>query len=225
LNIVEEPANLVNRVEASGRYGDNLWTVARSFSAIQLQWLTCCPPQISAYKTARLDSQDPKTVWYSLNLKNKEMYTMVAFLIDRLPGGMQLLNSSLEPSEERSDLVTWTILDLGPGESRNIVYRARAEKDGIYVNTAHIEAYSVDGPDAAAADVTSRVDIGAVGYREMPGPSEEWKPPACFGLNCSGQIYGTDWVPCFTCGANGSWSSEATPPCLSCMDTGDDSLP
>ncbi len=225
LNIVEEPANLVNRVEAAGEYGDNLWTVARSFSAIQLQWLTCCPPQISAYKTARLDPSDPKTVWYSLKLQNKERYTMVAFLIDRLPGAMQFLNSSLEPSEERSDMVTWTILDLGPGESREIVYRARAEKDGIFVNSAHIEAYSVDGPDAAAADVTSRVEIGVGGGQEIRGLWGDWTAPACFGLNCSGGAYGTDWVPCFTCGGNGSWSSEATPPCLSCMDTGDDSIP
>ncbi|MDD4448399.1 MAG: SdrD B-like domain-containing protein, partial [Methanothrix sp.] len=150
LNITQEPSNLINRVEAAGNYG-NGWTIARNFSVSNLNWLTCCPPQISASKTAWIDSQDPKVVWYSLNLKNREKYTMVAFLMDQIPAFMKLLNTSLEPSENRSNLITWTILDLAPGENRTIVYRAMAESDGVYVNVAHIEAFSVDGPDGAAA--------------------------------------------------------------------------
>src|SRR5512137_2704564 len=124
---------------------------------------------------------------------------MVAFIMDRLPQSVRLLNSSLEPSENRSNLITWTILNLTPGESRNIVYRARAERDGVYVNTAHIEAFSVDGPDSAAADVEARIDIG-VGGALPSSISSDWQPPQCFGLNCSGLIYSEDWVPCYTCG-------------------------
>jgi uncharacterized repeat protein (TIGR01451 family) len=117
LNITEEPSNLVNRVEAAGKYTES-WTLARNFSVVRLNWLTCCPPQFSATKTAKVDALDPKVVWYSLSLKNREKYTMVAFLMDQLPLSMQLLNSSLEPSENRSNLITWTFLDLAPGESR-----------------------------------------------------------------------------------------------------------
>jgi len=223
LNITQEPSNLINRVEAAGKY-DERWTIARNFSVSNLNWLTCCPPQISASKTAWIDAQNPKVVWYSLNLKNKEKYTMVAFLMDQLPAFMKLLNSSEEPSENRSNLITWTILDLAPGESRSIVYRAMAESDGVYVNVAHIEAFSVDGPDGAAADVESRVDIG-VGGALPSSISSDWQPPTCFGLNCSGQIRSDDWIPCYTCAAGEPGNAMSMPTCASCMSTGDDSLP
>jgi len=223
LNITEEPSNLVNRVEAAGNYNES-WTLARNFSVVRLNWLTCCPPQISATKTAKVDALDPKVVWYSLFLKNREKYTMVAFLMDQLPMPMQLLNSSLEPSENRSNLITWTILNLAPGESRTITYRARAEKDGIYVNVAHIEAFSVDGPDGAAADVEARIDLGTGGALTS-SISSDWQPPTCFGLNCSGQIYSDDWVPCYTCGTGEPGNAVVLPPCASCINTGDDNLP
>jgi uncharacterized repeat protein (TIGR01451 family) len=223
LNITEEPSNLVNRVEAAGKY-DERWTLARNFSVSNLNWLTCCPPQISASKTARVDALDSKVVWYTLSLKNREKYTMVAFLIDQMPASMKLLNSSQEPTENRSGLMTWTILDLAPGEERNITYRARAESDGAYINTAHIEAFSVDGPDGAAADVEARVTLGAGGAVASSSTSD-WQPPTCFGLNCSGQIYDEDWIPCYTCGIGETGSAMVMPPCASCMDTGDDSLP
>ncbi|MCK9565669.1 MAG: DUF11 domain-containing protein, partial [Methanothrix sp.] len=223
LNITEEPSNLVNRVEAVGKY-DEGWTVARNFSIVRLNWLTCCPPQISATKTARVDALDPKVVWYRLDLKNREKYTMVAFLMDQLPQPMTLINSSLEPSENRSNLITWTILDLAPGESRNITYRARAENDGVYVNVVHIEAFAVDGPDGAAADVEARIDLGAGGA--LPSSiSSDWQPPTCFGLNCSGVIYSEDWVPCYTCGTGEPGNAVVLPSCASCISTGDDNLP
>jgi len=223
LNITENPSNLINQVEAAGNYG-NGWTLARNFSIVHLNWLTCCPPQIYASKTASIDALDPKVVWYSLNLKNREKYTMVAFLIDQLPASMKLLNSSQEPSDTRSNLITWNILNLTPGENRTIVYRAMAESDGVYVNVAHIEAFSVDGPDYAAADVEARIDLG-VGGALPSSLFSDWQPPTCFGLNCSGRIYNEDWVPCYTCAAGEPGNSVIMPPCISCMDTGDDSLP
>ena len=223
LNITEESSNLVNRVEAAGKH-DSGWTLARNFSTVRLNWLACCPPQISASKTARVDALDPMVVWYSLNLKNREKYTMVAFLMDWLPPTMQLLNSSLEPSENRSNLITWTILNLAPGENRTIVYRTLAKEDGTYVNVAHIEAFSVDGPDGAAVDVEARIDLGAGGVLASSF-SSDWQPPTCFGLNCSGQIRSDDWVPCYTCGGGEPGEAMVMPPCASCMDTGDDRLP
>ena len=223
LNITEETSNLVNRVEAAGNYNES-WTLARNFSVVRLNWLTCCPPQISVTKTAKVDALDPMVVWYSLNLKNRETYTMVAFIMDQMPESMMLLNSSLEPSENRSNLITWSILDLGPGESRNIVYRVRGEKDGVYVNQAHIEVFSVDGPDGAAADVEARVDLGAGGALPTYLASE-WRSSACFGLNCGGDIYSTDWVPCYTCGGGEPGNVVVFPLCASCLNTGDDNLP
>ncbi|MCX6677953.1 MAG: hypothetical protein NTU95_08435 [Methanothrix sp.] len=215
LNITTQPNNLINRVVAAGRYADG-WTTAMNFSAVQLSWLDCCPPQIWATKTARVDTEDTNVVWYSLSLLNREKYVMVAFMMDQLPEGMELLNSSQEPSENRSNLMTWTILDLNPGESRSIVYRARARDKGIYVNRAHIEAFSVDGPDAAVAEVSARVNIGVTGAASR-GKSSDWQPPACFGLNCSDQIISTDWVPCFTCAEDVPEAAANETACSSCM--------
>jgi hypothetical protein len=99
-----------------------------------------------------------------------------------------------------------------------------AESDGVYVNVAHIEAFSVDGPEGAAADVESRVDIG-VGGTLPSSMSSDWQPPTCFGLNCSYQIRSYDWIPCYTCGAGELGNAMAMPTCASCMSTGDDSLP
>jgi hypothetical protein len=125
---------------------------------------------------------------------------MVAFILDRLPGGMELLNSSLMPSDVGPGQVSWTIIDLKPGETKTIDYMARVPGSGAYVNQAHIEVYSVDGPDSASADVMARVETGGAINATLPQPSG-WQPPACFGLNCTEQGYNDDWVPCYTCGA------------------------
>jgi len=170
LNITKETANLVNRVQATGNSSKG-WITAGNFSAVKLNWLTCCPPQIFASKTARIDPLDQNMVWYRLDIRNRERYSMVVFLRDLLPAGMQFINSSLEPSENTSRQISWTILDLGPGESRSIIYRARAAADGSYVNHVHIEAFSVDGPDSAAADVTMQVDLGR-GALQSPHPHQ-----------------------------------------------------
>jgi len=141
--------------------------------------------------------------------------------MDQLPPGMVFLNSSLEPSENDTNHINWTILNLGPQEQKSIIYRASAAGDGTYVNQAHIDAYSVDGPDAAAADVISRVDIG-VGGTVYPSHSSDWYPPACFGLNCSGQIVDDDWASCYTCGASEPTPAQNDPSCASCVPSGDD---
>jgi hypothetical protein len=174
---------------------------------------------------AWVDEKDPQVVWYRLDLRNREGYNMVAFLMDQLPEGMTFLNSSLEPSENNSNQITWTILNIRPGETKSIVFRVRALNKGAYVNMAHIDTYDVDGPDSASADVESRIDL-ATGGQAKSTLSDQWQPPACFGLNCTQQYFGSDWMPCYTCGAGGETSMTAvTPACLSCVNTGDDNLP
>jgi len=223
LNITKETANLVNRVQATGNSSKG-WITAGNFSAVKLNWLTCCPPQIFASKTARIDPLDQKMVWYRLDIRNRESYSMVAFLRDLLPAGMQFINSSLEPSENNSNQISWTIMDLGPGESKSIIYRARAAGDGTYANHVHIEAFSLDGPDSATADVTMQVELGREGSSK-PSSSQGWQIPACFGLNCSDLIADTDWISCYVCGGSEKGNASFVPPCASCVDTGDDDLP
>jgi len=78
LNITKETANLVNRVQATGNSSKG-WITAGNFSAVKLNWLTCCPPQIFASKTARIDPLDQNMVWYRLDIRNRERYSMVVF--------------------------------------------------------------------------------------------------------------------------------------------------
>jgi len=85
-----------------------------------------------------------------------------------------------------------------------------AEKDDVYVNVAHIEAFSVDGPDGAAADVKARVDLGKGGALSS-SISSDWQPPTCFGLNCSGHIYSEDWLACYTCGTGDTRERSSSP--------------
>jgi len=224
LNISQPSANIVNRVQAVGAYNDG-WVTAGNFSVVQLDWLTCYPIDISASKAGWIDAKDPQVVWYRLDLHNRQNYNMVAFMMDQLPEGMTFLNSSLQPSENNSNQMTWTIMNLAPGETRSIVYRVRALSKGTFVNTAYIDAFAVDGPDSASAKVEARVDL-TTGREPGPAVFDRWTLPACFGLNCTQQNFGNDWMACYTCGAGGeSRVTVGTPTCLSCFNTGDDNLP
>ena len=224
LNISQPSANIVNRVQAVGAYNDG-WVTAGNFSVVQLDWLTCYPIDISATKAVWVDAKDPQVVWYRLDLHNRQNYNMVAFMMDQLPEGMTFLNSSLQPSENNSNQMTWTIMNLAPGETRSIVYRVRALSKGTFVNTAYIDAFAVDGPDSASAKVEARVDL-TTGREPGPAVFDRWTLPACFGLNCTQQNFGNDWMACYTCGAGGeSRVTVGTPTCLSCFNTGDDNLP
>jgi hypothetical protein len=172
-----------------------------------------------------VDSNDSQVVWYRLDLHNRQRYSMVAFLMDQLPEGMTFLNSSLEPSENNSNQMTWTVLNLAPGETKSIVYRVRALSKGTFVNMAHIDTFAVDGPDSASAEVEARVDL-TTGRVAGPAKFDGWTLPACFGLDCTQQNFGSDWMACYTCGAGGESSvSVGTPLCLSCLNTGDDRIP
>jgi len=223
LNIAQPSTNIVNRVQAAGMYNDG-WVTAATFSAVQLNWLASFPTQIYASKVGWIDSNDSQVVWYRLDLHNRQRYNMVAFLMDQLPEGMTFLNSSMEPSQNNSNQMTWTIMNLAPGETKSIVYRVRALSKGIFVNMVHIDTYAVDGPDSASANVEARVDL-TTGREAPPAVFDRWTLPACFGLNCTQQNFGSDWLACYTCGAGEPSNTSVIPPCLSCINTGDDNLP
>lgn len=216
LNMTEFADSLVNRVTARGGY-NNQWIVAENFSAIDLNWLSCCPPQLFAAKTGKVDFKDPMLVHYSIILKNREKYTMTASITDQLPGGMMFQNSSVAPADHSSGRVLWIIVDLKPGDTRTINYAVKALQSGSFVNQAHIEAHSVDGADYAYADVASRVEIAGPGGSYT---TSAWKPPSCFGLNCTEQGSSQEWMPCDACGATGPLPPAIT--CSSCVSSAED---
>jgi uncharacterized repeat protein (TIGR01451 family) len=197
LNITRDADSLINRVQARGGYNDQ-WVVAQNFSAINLGWLSCCPSQLLAAKEAQIDSEDPTLVHYEIILKNREKSMMVASVVDQMPTGMVFQNASVLPDEQKSGHMTWNIIHLEPGNVRIIDYWAKAMHSGTFVNLAHVEAHYLNGTEAALADLSSSVDIG--GNSQLTS-SSDWKPPNCFGLNCSEQEHGSDWMACSNCGA------------------------
>lgn len=210
LNRTRETDNVVNRVEVRGGYG-NRWAEAENYSVVQISWLSCCPPQLHAKKESYVDPKDATMVHNRIILENRQRETMVATVIDDLAGQMILLNSSVQPSQYSSEgEVTWKIIDLQPGENRTIDYLTRSLESGNFVDTAHVVAHYLNGTEAASLDVQSEVNIAGGMYQRING----WYPPSCFGLNCTQQGFGNEWMPCYSCGV----SDPETPasPCASC---------
>lgn len=208
LNMTGEHADtLVNRVKVRGGHSDQ-WIEAEALSALQLDWLGCCSPHLSAAKTAQADSIDPMLVHYSIALKNRNNQIMTANIRDLLPKGMVFQSSSPAPADHSTNEVFWTITDLLPEETRCINYTVRAMRSGIFVNQAHIESYSADGSDYALADVASRIEI-----QDSRGQKNgsAWQTASCFGLSSIEQNYTEEWIPCGVC-----VNAEAEPAAWAC---------
>lgn len=212
INITRDLDSLVNRVQAKGGYEDDQRVEAENYSALQLGWLSYGQPRLLAVKEGYVDSNDTKQVHYIITLKNREKESMTANITDQLPDGMMFQNSSLMPSDHRSDRVRWDHVDLKPGHMKTIEYSARALQDGVFVNQAHIEAQYLNGTDSAWAAVSCSVYVGG---NFDSSSSSGWQPPACFGLNCTQQDYGSEWMPCDACGI--SVNETATDSCTSCV--------
>lgn len=197
LNSSGEEAGLVNRVLASGSY-DGEYVKAENYSALQFGWLECCPSELLAAKTARVDASDPILIHYRISLRNRESYAMALTIKDELPEGISFVNSTTSPAEHTGSLLTWNIAKLGPGEVQNIDYLARAHRSGIFTAPTHIEAWSNDGSRILSADISAQVYVpGDV----PPQAGSDWQPPARFDLNCTTMGGAENWIPCVSCSA------------------------
>lgn len=221
LNITQEADNVINIVKASGTSGSR-WVSAENFSATELNWLTCMPPEIYAKKVARIDPNNTRLVEFTLILQNREKSDMVAQIMDQLPDGMEFLNFSQVPDDNSSGQVLWTVAGLKPKEVKEIHYWARVLRDGIFVNQAHVEASFMGRSGSVSVDLTSRIEAGEGSACQSLSRTSgtEWQPPQCFGLNCTQQDLGKDWAPCYTCGVQEQQPMEA--PCSSCISTAED---
>jgi uncharacterized repeat protein (TIGR01451 family) len=156
LNSTTEPAGLVNRVLASGNYDGGI-VKAENYSALRLNWLECCPPELLAAKTALIDATDPTLIHYRISLRNRESYAMALTIKDEMPEGISFVNSTTSPAERRSSSLSWNIANLEPGEVQNIDYLARAHRSGIFTVPSHIEAWASDGSQILSADISAQV--------------------------------------------------------------------
>jgi uncharacterized repeat protein (TIGR01451 family) len=170
-------AELVNWVEAFGGDGEG-WVYAANFSAVEIKWLSCCSAEgISVAKTGTVDEVVPNLVTYSLEVKNLGDDTLVATVTDRLSDGMRFIDSSPTFATYEDGVVTWNLIDLGPGEERRIVYEAEALWSGRFVNLVEVDPRSVDGTSLRPVYAKSVVEVEEFeGERPRPG----WQPPDCF---------------------------------------------
>jgi uncharacterized repeat protein (TIGR01451 family) len=171
-------AELVNRVEVFGGDGED-WVYAANFSAVEIRWLSCCSAEgVSVVKTGAVDEAVPNHVNYILEVKNLGGANLVATVTDQLPDGMRLIDSSPTFATYEDGVATWNLIDLGPGETRTIVYEAEALWSGRFVNLVEVDPRSVDGPTMQPVYAKAVVEVEEFeGERPRPG----WQPPDWFG--------------------------------------------
>jgi len=103
---------------------------------------------------------------------------LVAKVADWLPVGMRLIDSSPTFATYDDGVVTWNLIDLGPGEERRIIYEVEALWSGRFVNLVEVDPRSVDGPSMRPVYAKSIVEVEEFeGERPRPG----WQPPDWFG--------------------------------------------
>lgn len=186
LDVTEFRGNdLVNRVEAFGGDGDD-WVYAANFSVVEIGWLSCCSAEgVAVAKTGTVDEIVANHVRYSLEVKNLGADTLVATVTDRLPDGMMLIDSSPTFAAYDDGVVTWNLIDLGPGETETIVYNAEVLWSGRFVNLVEVYPSSVGGSSLRPVYARSVVDVEEFeGEQPQPG----WQPPD-WGFGEAGEIW------------------------------------
>ncbi len=167
---------IVNRIEATGGFNGNVVTAA-AFYALQTDWLSWIDDaSVTATKFAKVDENDPRIVTYTLTVQNLDEETKVATVADILPEGMRFIDSSPKPSSVDGNVVTWTLIDIGPYEAETIVYGAEALRSGRFFNRAVVDARSVNGSVTPPVYASSVIEIAEFeGEGELPQPI--WQPP------------------------------------------------
>jgi uncharacterized repeat protein (TIGR01451 family) len=177
VNVTEEASSyLVNRVEAIGLAGDK-YVSAANYSSLESGFLSCCQPQVAVDKRAKLDSQDPSVVHYTIIVKNNADSTMAARLTDKLPGGMSLLEASLMPESYDANYIHWVLPELEPKEVVTIEYTVHAARNGAFTNSVHLDASSVDGNGGDTADASAYIDVRDTGIAPKTTRYDGWQPP------------------------------------------------
>jgi len=171
---------IVNQVEAEGGYNGN-WARADNFSAVEIDWLRCCPSEdiVTVDKTGRIDQNETNVALYSITIENVGEGALAAAVTDTLPEGMVIMEAAPEFASSENGVVTWNLIDLGPKETRTINYRAQALWSGRFVNRVQVDASAVDGSGMSSVYASSVVEVGEF-EREIPEPG--WQPPE-WGFN------------------------------------------
>jgi uncharacterized repeat protein (TIGR01451 family) len=200
------PSELVNRVKVCGgiNNGDE-WACASNYSALEVEWLTCSPGGPIAVETSA--ETNGSVVRCKIGITNLEDATRVATVIDHLPEGMELVESSVPFASYEDGVVIWNLVEIPASGTVAIEFSALAPGPGRFKNFVEVDARSVDGP--VVQPVTARCVI-EVGLVEEGGTvsCDSWQPPnwefehygygsnemTCEGLTCTIRD-GTDSCP------------------------------
>jgi len=171
------PDELVNRVDVCGEY-DNETVCAMNFSAMEIEWLTCCPSgPVSVTKSAELDTENETVVHYSVEIMNAENVTRVATVTDWLPDGMDLIDSSTPIASYDGDVIVWNLIEIEPFGTKTIKFSALAPGDGRFTNIVEVDPRSVDGPVVQPVRATCVIDVGIVEDECGAVSCDSWQPP------------------------------------------------
>ncbi len=197
---------MTNRVIVCAGSGDEQ-ICAANFSALEVDWLTCCPEgPVSVETSAKVDETNDAIVMYEIEIKNGEDATRVATVTDRLPAGMELLESSMPFASYEDGIIVWNLVDIEPYETKTIEFSALAQSGGRFVNSVGVDARSVDGSVVQPVSSTCVIDVGAVNGEGGPVSCDGWQLPdwefehygrgsdetACEDLTCT-SCDGTDF--------------------------------
>lgn len=178
LNITKiAQGNLVNRVDACGSYDDSS-VCTSNYSVQEFDWLTCCQPTVLLSKKAWLDAIDPTIVHYRIVVANRADHSVAATVTDQLPGGMTLLDASIDPSIDSGSRMVWALTKILPGESMSIDYTARASRDGGYSSIVHVDANAIDSDGFDTAEAAAYIEINTTGTSSRNFMYGGWEPPA-----------------------------------------------
>ncbi|HPE62672.1 MAG TPA: hypothetical protein PLQ49_01030, partial [Methanothrix sp.] len=172
------PSELVNRVKVCGQYNGAEWICASNFTALEVNWLSCCTNEtVSVTKTARLDGTNDSLVWYTVEIRNNDNVTRAATVTDRLPVGMELVESSVPFASYEDGVVVWNLVEIGPFETATIEFSALAPGDGRFTSTVEVDPRSVNGPVVQPVRATCVIDVGVVEGECGAVSCGIWQPP------------------------------------------------
>ena len=172
------PSELVNRVKVCGQYNGAEWICTSNFTALEVNWLSCCTNEtVSVTKTARLDGTNDSLVWYTVEIRNNDNVTRAATVTDRLPVGMELVESSVPFASYEDGVVVWNLVEIGPFETATIEFSALAPGDGRFTSTVEVDPRSVNGPVVQPVRATCVIDVGVVEGECGAVSCGIWQPP------------------------------------------------
>ena len=173
------PQELTNRVQVCGGINSGAqYVCASNFSALELNWLSCCASgTVSLIKTAELDGANASVVWYRIDITNHDNVARVATVTDHLPEGMIFLDTMVPFASYDGRTITWNLIEIAPLETVTIPYRVSAQHPGRFVNSVEVDPRSVDGPVVQPIRASSVIEVGEPDECESTACGL-WSPPA-----------------------------------------------